>query len=300
MILYASHTLYDLYATSFPHEYLINSASDLHELARHTDYTMCRFKDGVNSQGIFEKNHKNSTCFLSCKVLFIDIDESIKIKDFEKKFEPYEYYLTTSRNHQIKKNGKAPEDRFHALFPLNNEIKDAQLLKELLRSLSRIFFEKRVIDGHCIDVARKFFGNVNNESIYNHGKGSIEGVLLPYVNEHGKINDPLKKDTVKKSISNNNKYCNANVHLSGNNRIPDTIKTIILDRLDKAYKGGRFYRYDDWVHLGITLKNCGFVVEDWFRYCHTKEDVELARVKWETFRYSSEGSKYLFEIIKNF
>jgi hypothetical protein len=291
MKLYGSAALQNKFEVSYPVELEINNAKELKEVAAETDYCMAKFRDGYTCNGKFVKAHLCAADFMYSNVLYADIDNDgcteknqYSIYAFQRDFAEWEYYITTSKSHQKGKNGNPPLDRYHVLFPLECEVSDAAIMKDYLRTLQYHFFGKDDIDPSCIDVARKFFGNPTNESIYHQGK-SIQSVIENY----WKIE--CKKDQQKRNKD------------KGTYRVdpvtlPDSIKAVIIPSLDKAYSLGWFGEYRNWIILGMALKEAGYDITVWLRYCNSYEDIELAKKKWETFNPDGtlNGMKYLYAI----
>lgn len=285
MKIYLSNKLLDQYETSFPFCHEIKSARELQEIAARSDYCMAEFMDGYTQNGCFKKNHRARIDFLKSDVLYGDIDNDgcsltnqFSIQDFENKFASYEYYITTSKSHHKQKGDKPPLDRYHVLFPLESEVANRELHKEYLRILHKKLFGLNTIDKNCIDVARMFYGNPNNETYYHFGK-SIQSEIKRYYEIENR--DKPEEQVSEKCI-----------------KVSEPIKRIIIPSLDEAYRLGWFDDYGHWINLGIALKEADYDVSVWLRYCHTEEDVELAEKKWDTFHPdgSLNGMKYLYQI----
>ncbi len=159
----------------------INNPKDFKRAVQY-DHVMCRFKE----------NKRSNANFLSCDVLFADVDNAsndaedwISIKDFRTQFSDCEYYLATSRNHDKEKNGNAARNKFHVYFPIK-EVTSKEELSALLKALTNkyAFFDKSVKDP-----SRFFFGNKDSIVCHNQGKNIV-----------GKLSGQAKKksrDTAK-------------------------------------------------------------------------------------------------------
>lgn len=285
MKLYISGGLLNAKESSYPYECEIETAEDLRLIAAGTDYCMAKFKDGYTDKGVFTIGHRAARDFIQSDVLYADIDNKVctatsqySIEMFKKQFEAFSYFITTSKSHQKGKEGDPPVDRYHVFFPLEYPVEDKFMMKGYLRALHKHVFKMDVIDPSCIDVARKFFGNPNNESWFHEGK-SIHQIIHDYWKR-----DELQKVSEKKETT--------------PITMTDPMRNLIIASLDKAYALGWFDDYNHWVNLGIALKQAGYEVGIWLRYCHTSKDVELAERKWETFQPdgSLNGMQYLYSI----
>ena len=150
----------------------------------HYDHVMCRFKE----------NKRSNANFLSCDVLFADVDNAsdtkenwISINEFRNQFSDCEYYLATSRNHDKEKDGNAARNKFHVYFPIK-EVTSKEELSALLKALTNkyAFFDQSVKDP-----SRLFFGNKESKVYHNQGRSIL-----------GKLSGKVKKKsgTTAKSI----------------------------------------------------------------------------------------------------
>lgn len=270
MTLYSSNYYHNQYATSYSNKHVIYSLDDFKQAVLNKDYSFALYRDGYTQSGKFAKNHRCREDWLKSDCLYADFDDGFTIKDFAALFSKYEYYITTSKSHQILKDG-AIRDRFHAVFPIK-EIDDIVRHKAYLKILHEKMLNKHA-DKACVDSARFFFANKNTEVFYNPGKG-IDVIIE-------KIYDKMPKEVIKPEPIISSNY----------NRI-------ILSKLDKAYKLGWFKDYSNWVNLGMALHKAGFDISVWHRYCDTKKDVEVAEYKWRGFREGVLGKNYLLDICR--
>lgn len=285
MMLYISGGMQDAKESSFPYACEILTAEDLRLIAAGSDYCMAEFADGYTDKGVFKTSHRAARDFIKSDVLYADIDNKgctannqYSIEKFKKQFEQFSYFITTSKSHQKGKDGDPPLDRFHVFFPLEHAIEDKNKMKGYLRALHKHAFKMETIDRACIDVARVFYGNPSNESWYHDGK-SIHSVIDANWKADEKANIAEKNDGQVIVIT-------------------DPMRNLIIGSLDKAYTLGWFDEYSHWINLGIALKQAGFNLRVWLRYCHTLKDVEMAERKWETFHPdgSLNGMQYLYQI----
>ncbi len=291
MLLYCSGRMQDQYEVSFPIPVEVTDAETLRELAALSDYCMGEFRDGYTQKGRFALAHLAAEDFICSDVLYADIDNDgcspstqYTIKDFERDFARWEYYITTSKSHQKSKHDDPPLDRFHVLFPLGQKINQPDRMKSYLRILYRHLFGRQTIDASCIDVARKFYGNPTNES-YHHVGESIFNVIDALWSRESK--EVLRTDRPRTTGQEEPLI-----------QILCPLKGLVIPSLDKAYKLGWFDEYRQWLNLAVALKQAGFDREVWLRYCHTAEDAELAIKKWDTINPdgSINGMQYLYSI----
>lgn len=270
MTLYTSGLYQNMYEPSYPNKHGISTLDDFKQVVCNTDYSFALYRDGYTQSGKFVKNHRCREDWIKSDALYADFDDGFTIKDFAALFSKYEYYLTTSKSHQILKEG-AIRDRFHAVFPIK-EIEDIERHKAYLKILHEKLLNK-LADKACVDSARFFFANNKTEVFYNPGK-SIDFIIE-------KIYDKMPKEVIKPEP----------VISSGYNRM-------IISRLDKAYKYGWFKDYSNWLNLGMALHKAGFDVTVWQKYCDTDKDVKIADYKWRGFKEGTLGLNYLLDICK--
>lgn len=290
-MLYISGAMQDKYKTSFPFSCEILDAEDLRLIAAGTDYCMAEFRNGFTSRGEYRRSHCAAEDFVQSDVLYADIDNDgcieatqFTIEAFDNIFHEYEYFLTTSKSHRKQKDEKPPLDRFHVFFPLDQPVTDRETMKGYLQSLHKHFFGMKVMDSSCIDVARKFYGNPSNEAKHNAGK-SIQAIIDQLWRR-----DQIEAQKVSEFIRGKS--------ISPANSITDPMRQLIIPSLDKAYKLGWFDEYRSWINLAMALKQAGYKIDVWHRYCHTSDDIELAEKKWETLSPdgSLNGMQYLYAI----
>lgn len=271
MTLYSSGLYQKEYTSSYPNKHDISSLKDFIQVVGTTDYTFALYKDGWTQKGVFVKNHRCQEDWIKSDVLYADFDDGFSIEDFKALFSKYEYYITTSKSHQVLKHGKIC-DRFHAIFPIE-EVHDIKRHKAYLQILHTSFLKKQHLDRACVDSCRFFYANNKTEVFYNPGKG-IDGIISKLYDKM-----PIPQPQPQPTIS------------SAYNRI-------ILSKIDKAYKYGWFKDYNSWVNLGMALHGAGFDLSVWQKYCDTEKDVKMAEYKWRGFGNGSLGKNYLLDICK--
>jgi len=151
------------------------------------------FQEAVRHDHVFgkmENNHRNKENFVSSNVLYGDVDGGKTLEQFEEEFKEIEYYLATSRNHQISKNSKEAVDKFHVYFPLNVTMLKKEFQKMILKLLSKYNY----FDTSCKDVCRLFYGF--NKSIVKHNSGIniIDDIKAVPIKKFSTINNGRPQD----------------------------------------------------------------------------------------------------------
>jgi hypothetical protein len=127
-----------------------NWNSKTYEILNETDarklFCQCHY-----SPNIWDNGQRKSVNFRQANFIVIDFDEGIAINEAKARFAKYQHIIVTSRNHGKAKGGKV-EDRFHAIFPIENPITDPGKLKRL--RLATIFTG---CDSAVFDPARFFY-----------------------------------------------------------------------------------------------------------------------------------------------
>ena len=272
MNLYHSGKYQMAWTTSYPNKSVVKNRDDFVEVVREYDYCFAEFKDGKTQAGQFVKSHRSGKDWIESNCLYADVDDGYEISQFMVDFNKYEYYLTTSKSHQIFKNGKTV-DRFHVVFPIHT-VDNMNQHKEYLKILHKYFFNMDKLDKACIDSSRFFYANKNTKCFYNDGK-SIGNII----HKIWESNPEPKPRPVPK--------------------IGSTYNKMIISKIKTAYEHGWFDEYSEWIQLGIAMKASGFELEHWMEFCHTEKDKTDANYKWQGF--SEAGSiniNYLLDICK--
>jgi hypothetical protein len=271
LTLYTSGYYQTEFTTSYQNECLINTISDFYNIVTTSDYCFAKFKDGYTQSGVFVKNHRHSDDWISSDALYADFDDGFTIIQFQALFNKYEYYLTTSKSHQILKKDKVC-DRFHAVFPIST-ITDIQKHKTYLKILHTSFLKSKHLDPSCIDSCRFFFANKNTQVFYNPGKhiDNIVSKLYEKIPQTIPQPEPI---------------------------IPKSYHKLMILKLEKAYKLGWFESYNNWLNLGIALHKADFDLSVWQKFCNSTNDIKLAEYKWKGFRDGKLGMNYLRDICK--
>ncbi len=122
------------------------------------NYCACRLRDEYRLDDNFDGD---------VDILIIDIDEVCTIDEAKALFSRYEYWLITSKSHQIDKGGLTC-DRFRLFFKLDKTIHIRQHMEEIYnRFIGRYSF----IDTSCRNVSRFFYPSPKDAEVYhNDGK----------------------------------------------------------------------------------------------------------------------------------
>jgi predicted P-loop ATPase len=159
--LYNSNSYQNPQTTTYDKTMTIKSIEDLKN-AHAFDMIMC----GMQS------HYRKKENALSANVLWCDFDDSITIKEFQDAYAGYEYYIATSKSHQVEKHDIIC-DRFHVFFPTGKDIPAENLEKNLKKLI-----ETMHSDPACKDVSRFFFGNKDTQIIYNDGESIVSLLYL--------------------------------------------------------------------------------------------------------------------------
>jgi biotin operon repressor len=227
---------------------------------------------------------RNLEDFVLSQFIFGDVDndsedesESVSIAKFAEIFADKEYWIITSRNHQKLKGKKRtvkgvsrvwdspPQDRYHVLFPLENDCWDSDWLSRELDSLCNTH---KFFDNSAKGATRFYFGADNTEVFYHPGeKWKYTPAPPPAVQDNTIVDTgPVK-----------------------NQALEDTLNQRILDLLIQAYNSGEFASYADWTNCGIAMKACGFDVEDWKQITNKDVSDRTTTAKWNGFKGSKSG-----------
>jgi hypothetical protein len=191
--LYVSNCFQNNKNTYYPNEKVIQSIDGLRKAVKY-DHIFSKTENGYRSR---EK------C-LGSNCLYADIDnektenetEWITPERFITDFKGYEFYLVSSRNHLIEKDGMKARPKFHIYFPIGKSINDVKVFETYLVKLTRHY---KYFDASIKDASRFFYGinagTRNHFILYNHGETIIK--LLDTIT--------IQKNTHDKSESIENK-----------------------------------------------------------------------------------------------
>lgn len=259
--------------TSFTNQVKIKGDAELFQRwVRKNDYAFALYKSGKTAKGTVDiKCHRSNKDFLWCNTLYADIDNDsliYTIEDFERDFAKYEYYIQTSKSHQLQKNKRDGQvlpvaDRFHIVFPIEKRIVDTSMLKHYLKLLHMMGFNGQTIDKNCIDSARFFEGHKESLVTYHEGESILVDIKL------FEKTLPITTDIKMKDL-----------------KVPKVnsgLKNIILVHLKKAADKGEFDDYNDWIGVGFSMKKLGFTLEE-YQYISKPESQEEAKNKWNSVK----------------
>lgn len=114
---------------------------------------------------LFHDNIRKSSNFAGSELIVLDVDDGITITEAYDLFDDYWYVITTTKSHQVSKDGEAPRDRFRVVLRLDGRIDDGDLYKYITKTFIRL----TMADSACSDLAR--FYHPSKEIFYiNQGK----------------------------------------------------------------------------------------------------------------------------------
>ncbi len=166
MHLYYNNKKVQKFETFYPFEAEVLDKTELFAIVK-SDHVMCKFKD----------NKRANENFVSSDCLYADIDNSgsddpkewMTLAKFQMMFNKYEYYIATSKSHQIVKDGKAARDKFHIYFPIK-EITDPEKFRHWLVALT---YKYKFFDKQVKDLQRPFFASEKAITYYHKGVSII-------------------------------------------------------------------------------------------------------------------------------
>jgi len=130
---------------------------------------------------LFKTNYRKGDCWESCSVVALDIDDGCTIEEAKEIFKDYQCIITTSKSHQIEKNGKVC-DRFRVILPLSEKIDNKDIYKNTWYSLSNKY---PFIDQQCKDFARFFY----------------KGKTIVHINQNGQKIVPVNEEIESAKVS---------------------------------------------------------------------------------------------------
>jgi len=264
--LFFSNTYMQPQNTSYPNRVTIKGEPEVlrYNVSR-SDYAFASYKNGKTKRGTTEiVAHRCNNDFMWCNTLYIDIDNDklcYTLNDFRNDFKDHEYYIQTSKSHQVQKDDKPAKDRFHAIFPIGVKIIDSSMLKRYLQLLHMMSFKDDILDKNCIDSARFFLGFKDTIIEYNQGTSILEDI---------------KRFEETLPIKTNPDYSDLKVP-----HINSGLKNIILLHLKKASEAGEFDDYNSWIGIGFSMKKLGFSLEE-YQYISKKDAHQAAEEKWNS------------------
>ena len=257
-----------------------------------TNFEAIDFETPEQLKEIVKKDWTPSVCiggrtlehFVYSDFLFGDIDNDSQdtetycsIEQFTTIFKEKEFYIITSRNHQLDKTKQRNGiswvskvcDRYHVIFPLSETCWDIDWLSE---EITLLCDTHRFFDSSAKGSTRFYFGHEKTEIYYNPGiKWEYKPLQVP---------EQENLDTDYSSTS---------------AELESTLDSRILDRLRSAFNMGVFNEYAEWIKCGQALKGSGFTLDDW--RIVTNSDVKERDLvnKWNSFKPSKIGKGSLIE-----
>lgn len=135
---------------------------ELHNITRTNNYSAISFKN----------DYRKAENFRSAELAILDFDGGESLEKAHEVFQDYTALLATTKSHQKSfKNDKEIEkkDRFRAIIPFSTPIMDGVSFRVIMKYLSKKFNS----DSACIDAARFYYPNANQEVHYINGKKTL-------------------------------------------------------------------------------------------------------------------------------
>ena len=130
---------------------------------------------------IYNDNYRKGDNWEGSDVLALDVDDGCTLEEAKQHFSEYQYILTTSKSHQIEKNGKIC-DRFRLIIPFQSRITDKDIYRNTWYTVANKY---TFIDQQCKDFGRFFYS----------GKDIVE------VKTEGKKLEPILEEVESKEVS---------------------------------------------------------------------------------------------------
>jgi hypothetical protein len=244
---------------------VINTEREAFDIVGKFDWSASLFRDG----------HRKVENFMESVNIGVDIDNTtehqMSIKDFQSTFSGIEYWIFTSRNHQKEKRHRngvyPPQDRYHAVFPVSESIKNPDEYREFVEALISVY---PCIDAGAKDAARFFFGSYDTIVIHNKGKNIEKPVVKPIERPRNitpmlPVND--YQDEGKK-------------------------KEEIYNLLVSAAHAGAFDDRKDWIDCGMAMKSQNYGFEQWMELSWDTErsNVSENQKRWDGFKGDKHSS----------
>lgn len=115
---------------------------------------------------VFTDNYRKGVNWEGCDVLTLDIDDGCTIEEAKELFKEYQYILTTSKSHQIEKNGKVC-DRFRLIIPFSERITNKDFYRNTWYTIANKY---NFIDQQCKDFGRFFYAGKEIVQVKTEGK----------------------------------------------------------------------------------------------------------------------------------
>lgn len=120
------------------------------------------------SHSLYSNNHRNNANFKSTQFLVFDIDKDLSIVEAQARVVDYKHIISTTRSHQIDKNGITC-DRFRVVLVLSDVITDPDHYKRVWAHYFQNLFPEA--DKACKDPARYWY---KSSSIYSINESGID------------------------------------------------------------------------------------------------------------------------------
>jgi hypothetical protein len=273
----------------------VNNADELRRVVSISDYSPSVFSPLTMDSPVWAENEKRKgtdkyrnlaphvgkpyRCndhWVSSDFYAIDVDKGMSIQDFQghPDFQDVAYIIITSRSHQKAKGAEPPCDRYHVLFPAQT-ITDRVRYEQGMLGIVAVY---NFADDNAKDAARFFFASNDTKVIWH------DGVEFIPPSPPEKFEDDIPDWAPEVKPRKDYKW----------NGIPDSTKSpdkkeLVLDGLIKAAASGAFSGYQEYINIGIAMKEEGYGEADWHEVlCAGKpadsETLRQYEYKWNTFQ----------------
>lgn len=196
------------------------------------------------SAGTFRGTYIKDANYMKEQNLFIiDVDEDMTIDEAKALFSNYTYLISTTKSHQIEKNGVVC-DRFRIIFPTISKFHlDYETYSKMYMNVINALGIPEA-DSKCKNASRWYYGNPEGTYEYNTGSDLLD--IRPF------IPDSAEKMQADASVD---KYDEDSEHAPEDTRIDGAIKWVLSNT-------SRGNRNDNLFQLCMVLKN-KIEAQDW-------------------------------------
>jgi hypothetical protein len=273
----------------------VTDAATVKRIVANSDYSPCIFsplteqskvwRDNEAKKGtekfrdmtaLLGKPYRANEHWVSSDFYYMDVDRGMSIAEFQAHpdFQDVAYIIITSRNHQKPKGAEPACDRYHVLFPVMT-ITDRAKLERGLQGIVTVY---AFADAGAKDAARFYFAARDTKVIWHDG-AEFCPPIVPEVFQDDMPDFSTLTDKPRPEYKWNKQQ------VYGNR--PDK-HDMIMDALRASAQSGNIGQYQDWIRLGIAMKQDGYSESDWHELLCIGKPSDSATLKdyeykWESF-----------------
>lgn len=150
-------------------ETVVGKWEDLHQVPKMKNYSNHSYKKGVNNKNIEVAGYRNKeNAIPGFNLVILDIDSGVDIKTAIAILEGQKFLISTTRSHQVLKNGET-RDRYRIFLPMKYRLNmDPDEFSQFMANIMEDFPIE--CDEACKDISRFYFPNKNAEHWYGEGE----------------------------------------------------------------------------------------------------------------------------------